>query len=583
MKYTGLILSALAISVPFAASAQTAVEALEFTQSDMKGTARFMSMGGAFGALGGDISTISQNPGGIGVYRGNDFGFTLNLDCQRSKATSQGVSINNDQTKFLLNNIGAVLTLRLNSSAVPNLNFGFTYSKDASFNRRYSGFVPQLSNSMTNYIAALTNDDGNGYPYTENDMTTTDSFDPYFPNDGGVAAPWISILGYQSYLTTPIYSGNDVDKSNPNWIGQWGTGTTGTGQFNVEEYGAIDSYNIALGGNIANVVFWGMDFDIVNFNYGRNTLWGENLAGAYVEGNDGIERTTSNWSLNNYYHASGTGFNYKLGLILKPIQQFRLGFAIHTPTWYSLNEEYGATTNYRYGSMNQYESKQTNGGYLATTDVNFRSPWRFIASAAGVIGGRFILSFDYEWTGTTGMKFSEPSYDNYDYGYDDGWGDWGDDWWGYNRPAQKPDYISRAYYNDAYGYTNQDIKIYTKSTNTVRLGAEFRVTNNFSVRAGYSHVSSPIKEKAADGGEIIYTSDLNPSYRFDKDTNYATCGLGYRGKHFYADLAYVYKNTKSTFHAFTPDPDHQYGGLESPKADLSFSNSQILLTLGVRF
>ena len=33
------------------------------------GTARFMSMGGAFTALGGDISTLSQNPAGIGVFR----------------------------------------------------------------------------------------------------------------------------------------------------------------------------------------------------------------------------------------------------------------------------------------------------------------------------------------------------------------------------------------------------------------------------------------------------------------------------------------------------------------------------------
>ena len=47
--------------------------------SDLNGTARFVGMGGAMGALGGDISTMGTNPAGIGIYRSNDvmvsFGF----------------------------------------------------------------------------------------------------------------------------------------------------------------------------------------------------------------------------------------------------------------------------------------------------------------------------------------------------------------------------------------------------------------------------------------------------------------------------------------------------------------------------
>lgn len=57
--------------------AQSAIDAMRLTQQDMKGTARFMSMGGAFGALGGDLTTISQNPAGIGVYRSNEIGITF--------------------------------------------------------------------------------------------------------------------------------------------------------------------------------------------------------------------------------------------------------------------------------------------------------------------------------------------------------------------------------------------------------------------------------------------------------------------------------------------------------------------------
>ena len=44
----------------------------------------------------------------------------------------------------------------------------------------------------------------------------------------------------------------------------------------------------------------------------------------------------------------------------------------------------------------------------------------------------------------------------------------------------------------------------------------------------------------------IFTVGTSRIYRFDNDTNYITCGLGYRHKGFYIDLAYVYKQMTSS-------------------------------------
>ena len=63
----GLLVAAAPIS------AQTVYDAAKITGKDLNGTARFVGMGGAMGALGGDISTIGTNPAGIGIYRSNDF------------------------------------------------------------------------------------------------------------------------------------------------------------------------------------------------------------------------------------------------------------------------------------------------------------------------------------------------------------------------------------------------------------------------------------------------------------------------------------------------------------------------------
>lgn len=566
MKRDLMILSLTLLSGS-AVYGQSAIDAYRLSQPDLKGTARFMSMGGAFGALGGDLSTLSQNPAGIGVYRTGDVGFTVDLDCQGANAKSNGSTTDMSQIKFLLNNIGAVFTMRLPSATVPNLNIGFTYNKGTSFNRRYAGYVPNLKNSLSNYIAGICNDNN----LTVGDVTTGSGFDPYNPNDGGYAAPWISILGYDSYLVDP-----SDDTQNAEWYGQWGEGTSGAGSFDVEEKGSVDEYNIAVGGNISNVVYWGMNFDIVNINYTMNSLWGESLDNAYVPDDNGeVNRQDADWDLMNYYHVNGTGFKYSLGVILKPIQELRIGLAFHTPTWYSLQETYDGGIRYNYGG-NRYGQANTNQGYPAYNNMDFRTPWKISASVAGVIGGRFILSADYEYQAYNKMKFSEPG----TYGLNNGW-DYDDDYYPWYSPVMPGTRAigSYGYYDD----TNSDIEYYYQGTNTLRLGAEYRVTPAFSVRAGYSYVTSPVKTSVRDDREIVYTAGTMPNYRLDNDTNYITCGLGYRYQRFYVDLAYVYKNMKSTYHAYTPDVENGHIYSPSPQSSVSFNNNQIILTAGFRF
>lgn len=551
-----IYLMMLMAGIPVSAFSQSAIDAYRVSQPDLKGTARFMSMAGAFGALGGDLSTISQNPGGVGVYRSNELGFTINLDVQSSSSESQGYKWNANQTKFLLNNIGGVATLRLNSETMPNLNLGFTYNKAVSFNRKYNGGIANLGNSMSNYIAGIANNEN----LTVADVETTNTYDPYNPTDGGIAAPWLAILGYDSYLINP-----NGDPDNPHWTGQWGNGTSGSGSFAVMESGSVDEYNIAFGGNIKNLLYWGMNFDIINIDYNLNSYWGEDMQGAYVlNPNNGlVGPTESSWSMRNLYRASGSGFNYQLGFILKPIQEFRLGFAFHTPTWYKLTETYSASTSMNYYGRNG--SASTNDGYPAYNDVNLRSPWKIIVSAAGVIGNNFIISADYEWAGYNRMKFSEPTGVYNDYGYDYDWG-------------IMP--YSNDFYQDAYYETNKDIRDIYRSTNTLRIGAEYRINPSFSIRAGYSYVSSPVNVEARDDHKTIYTAGTLPNYRFDDITNYITCGLGYKHRGFYIDLAYVYKHMNSEYHAYTPDPS---SNIQSPQAAVKFNNSQIVMSMGFRF
>lgn len=569
-----IYLFAVSIAVPFMADAQSAIDGFRFSQPDMKGTARYMGMGGAFGALGGDLSSISTNPAGLGVYRRNEIGITMDVDIQNATSESQGVKNTQNQTKFLLNNVGGVASWNLANSVMPNINVGFTYNRAASFNQHYSGYVPTLSNSMTNYIAGSSNNEG----VTVADVSAlfdSDgyvSFDPYNPNDGGFAAPWLSILGYNSYFITP--SGDD---DQPDWIGQWGATTSGSGAFDVTTSGSADEYNIAVGGNIANKVFWGIDFGIVNLNYSMTAIWGENLQNAVVDNPEGTENSSSQWSMTNRYNASGTGYNIKVGFIYRPIQELRLGISFASPTWYSINESYLASTDYSYSVYipdMQDNYAVTNGGQWGLNSYNFRTPWRLTVSAAGVIGRNLIVSADYEWQRYNKMRFYNGGGSYYDYGYDDGYWDWP-----YYAPAVKAS--SAPFNTDPWWATNADIEDYYQSTSTLRLGAEYRITPRFSVRAGYSYVSSPVRNMAKDGSMLIITSGTMTNYKMDNSTNYITCGLGYNFNNFYIDGAFVHKRMTSEYHAYTPDPANPQ--IPSPTSKLSLNNNQIIVSAGVRF
>ncbi|MDE7397102.1 MAG: UPF0164 family protein, partial [Muribaculum sp.] len=153
MKKT--LLTIIAVSLPALAMAQAAVDAARMSQLDLRGTARYVSMGGAFTALGGDISTLNQNPAGLGVYRSNEVNMTLNLDANSTNTSAHGFSGTVDKTRFNFQSFGFVGTVNLHSDATPTISFGASYNRVATFDRITSGNFNSLQNtSLSNYIAA---------------------------------------------------------------------------------------------------------------------------------------------------------------------------------------------------------------------------------------------------------------------------------------------------------------------------------------------------------------------------------------------------------------------------------------------
>ena len=152
-------LAVAALAAPMMMFGQSALDAFNISQPDFRGTARFMSMGGAFTALGGDLSTLNQNPGGLGVYRSSEIGLTLDLNFTGTKSLTQGYQESVSKTRFNCNNFGYIGAVYTGSDIMPYFNWGVSYSRSASFDRAYKGKIGQLNGSLTNYIAGLTTSD----------------------------------------------------------------------------------------------------------------------------------------------------------------------------------------------------------------------------------------------------------------------------------------------------------------------------------------------------------------------------------------------------------------------------------------
>jgi hypothetical protein len=101
---------AILLSVTSASISQNVDDALRYSQIFYGGTARFTGMGGAFTAIGGDISSLSQNPAGLGVFRSSELTLTPQLSNIRTSAGFFGRTTDN-MYNFHLNQAGLVSNL----------------------------------------------------------------------------------------------------------------------------------------------------------------------------------------------------------------------------------------------------------------------------------------------------------------------------------------------------------------------------------------------------------------------------------------------------------------------------------------
>lgn len=515
-----LAISAFAL-ISAGAMAQTQYETARLTGSELNGTARFVGMGGAMGALGADISTMNTNPAGIGLYRSNEISTSFGFNNTQTKSGTY----DSDRTRWSWDQLGFVYSHQIGTATdLRFVNFGFNYHKSKNFNRAFASEVglnglsqtQQMAN-MVNHLSAAEIDDVYNYGDVEG---LSNPYDVY-------NYPYLGVMGIRSELV-----GIDANDRPMGWYGE-SNGHIG------REIGGLESYDLNIAFNVKDRFYFGLTMGINNVNYRQNTYYTEDI---YDGPHSGY------YELENYYKLEGAGVDLKLGAIFRPIEDspFRIGAAIHTPMWYTLTEKYTSQVydklTYDFGEpeLEQFECTEALEDYVngvTLRDYEMTTPWKFQLSAGTTIANMIALGAEYEYQDFSTARLR---YENGEKNHEQ----------------------------------NLNVKEDLRGVHTLRVGMEARLAPEFSVRAGYNYTTAPFRKtayKALDYNDM--RTDVDYTNTFERNT--VTVGLGYSGNAFFADLAYKYDTYKSEFYAFSAD------ALRPVKTDNN--RHQVLLTMGVRF
>jgi len=366
------------------ATAQNEVDALRMSQTGVYGTSRYVAMGGAFGALGGDLSAVTANPAGLGVYRGSEFSFTTVVFLESTKALHYGTDDRGNKFNVNFGNIGIVLARMQEKSHQTGwvaTQLAFTYNKINNFNNRAHliGFNPN-SSLLNHYLL-----DAQG--------TYQSDLETYNPFGAGLA--------WQTYLLNPADS---IDSSSYTSVVNSG----GMEQSKVTtRKGGVNEVAVSVAANYSNRFYIGASLGFPIVRYTETSVYREE------DVNDTIAYVNY-FTLEDEFSTSGTGVNIKIGVIYRAANWIRIGAALHTPTFFALSDEFKTVMNASYDSIpawsvssdREYEASSPAGSY----DYRIISPLRVMGNIAFVIGKQGLLSADYEWIDYSTSSLNSPSF-----------------------------------------------------------------------------------------------------------------------------------------------------------------------------
>lgn len=524
-------------------------------QSAGLGTTRSAAMGGAFTSLGADLSSMSINPAGLGMYRNSEFGITLGPSVgELTNSMSKQASMKESRTGLALNNFGAAFNLFESAGSVTSFTLGVGYNRLADYNYRsrmnIGGVGASIIDVWDRQMEAYVNPAFGGIG-ADKWSAVEDKY-----GSAGNAARLYEYGAQMSYdvglLNKPenialdgFFSQFDVLSGN----------ASVNKRYDMVSKGSSGEYAFSGGWNVGNKFYFGVTLGIVDLYQSREATYGEtyenNNAPGMAEDPDydlgPAEGAGPVREIRYVQHmrTTGEGYNAKFGIIYRPDPSIRVGLAYHTPTVITLRNKFSTSLDALYANGNSPYIDVLEREY----QEKFYTPSRLLMGLSYTIAGRAILAADYECTWYNGMNV-----------------------WGSDLYSQEQKDILRA-----------AVKQYYTAGNTLRLGAEVQASDMLFLRAGYSWSDHGVRKSARDGSQMVpFNSPV--CYR----SNILSAGFGVKiGAQTSFDMTYSYGEHEYTgynlFFFGADDATMRPGDSDTNFINPKLNRHNIMLGLNFRF
>ncbi|OQY01706.1 MAG: hypothetical protein B6I20_07590 [Bacteroidetes bacterium 4572_117] len=470
--------------------AQNENDALRYSFLTHGGTGRYMGMSGAFSALGADFSILSTNPAGIGMFKKSRIVFAPGIISTSLKADYFNETSQDDHIHANINSFGAILNLKSyqeDDSGWRTVAFGVGYNRLRNFSK---DITIEATNNNSSYLDLF--------------MIKSDGYTPEELYD-------LEWLAFDTYATDTIPG--DIEKR---YIHPLYDIYGENQKKNIQTRGGIGEYVFSLGGNYDDILQIGATFGIQQIHY-------EEIS-KFTEESQDLASDFESFNFVDSVVTEGSGFNFKFGMIYRPVNYFRLGLAFHTPTFYTMKDIYSNSmkTNWRTADDNGKSY------YFAQTDeyeYNYElyTPFRAVAGVALILSRIGILSADYEYVN-------------------------------YSKARLRADLVDD--FEDANSIISEN----------------FRAGHNF--RGGVEIRLAPIYLR---GGISYYSSATSSTFNATGSVKSYSLGIGLKTIDTYIDIAFS--------HSFSDDDYmmYEYDAGLAEWANLHHVQDQISITLGYKF
>jgi hypothetical protein len=353
--------------------AQNEKDALRYSFLTHGGTARYVAMSGAFGALGADFSSISTNPAGLGSFRSSSIMFCPTYQMNTAKSDYLGNSSQSENAYVNLGNLGMV--------------FNFLSSDDDSEGWKSAGLAIGYNKLMS------FNQDIKISGYNER----SSRLDQFKLNSDRLDIDKLNSAEFTAYDAKLTYYNSNYeyfhDYYHRYYVNQ---------KKRILTTGGVGEYVVALGGNYNDVLQIGISMGYQIINYTEKSTFSESSDSTILIDYDFTENI----------HTRGSGMNLKLGMIYRPVEFLRLGLAFHTPTFYSLNDVYSYEINSNFDTEIEGSKKHSSDGDGEMEYAyELYTPMRIVASSAIVLPKIGIISADYEYVNYQNARLRADDYE----------------------------------------------------------------------------------------------------------------------------------------------------------------------------